>query len=322
MGKRRNPGILAAALAVLCLLAMASCQKEEKEETLTVDTLFEAILNCPNEELVSEIPVAGYIPLEETAPQEPETSAGDWEAEVESWRQAVGGLFEENDFQYFMEDNPARIEFHLIAQQYSVSTSVQAIEAEELRYGTQYFNVTIQVSRKEGGQAECVTRWKVDYNPDHPEKVEEIELVDVGDLYEIVRGQETEAAEENQPDLLSALSQQYPEYTVLDYTEGDAGTAPIRLAAILQDPKTGFSSSLVVVGESGVGQRVVLGIDIRIDRSEDGLLLKENTVCFSLDRQDSQGAFQIQDYEILFMEGEKDGAPWTHFKTTETARTE
>ena len=27
-------------------------------------------------------------------------------------------------------------------------------------------------------------------------------------------------------------------------------------------------------------------------------------------------------YEILFMEGEKDGAPWTHFKTTETARTE
>lgn len=190
-------------MLLVCFSFVVSCQTEENTSTSpettgettaqagteavgaasqAAETVLRAILECPNEEIA---PITmHYIPLDESASKSPEDLSAEQEEEAERWKKVVGSFFAESDFDYFMKNCTGRNYFHTLAFSYSLTISVENMEAEEPKSGVQYYNVSLLLTNAEGEQKNCVTRWRIKYNADDLERIKDVEMMEEGGAME------------------------------------------------------------------------------------------------------------------------------------------
>lgn len=122
-------------------------------------------------------------------------------------------------------------------------------------------------------------------------------------------------------EFLKNFSNEYPNYTLLDYKFGSDENNPILLTAVAKNKESKLSNILFIIDENGVGQLELNDGKIGIYRSEDGLKLKNNKIFLSLDILTKKKKFEIHDFEISVIRKkiEKDVFNTT-YKSNETIR--
>lgn len=171
-------------MLIACLGCLVSCSGSSDKGTKSAEKVLSAMLECPNEKLA---PMNGqYFALNETIAPDPESVAAEQESEYLRWQAELGDCFNEKDLQHFIGYSNCRLYFHSIAESHSATISVSEVKPEEPDKEVQYFDVKLQVTDANGEAKECATRWKVEYNVDKAELLSNIELVDDGNIMDLV----------------------------------------------------------------------------------------------------------------------------------------
>lgn len=121
-------------------------------------------------------------------------------------------------------------------------------------------------------------------------------------------------------DFIKKVSEDYPNYKLLDYQEGNDDNLPILFVGIANNNENNTSSTLFIANNNGVIGQVTLASGEKAHyRPDDGMSLNKNTILVSLDVETDTGT-EIHDFKLTFSQEEKDGIYNTTYTNNETIR--
>lgn len=102
-----------------------------------------------------------------------------------------------------------------------------------------------------------------------------------------------------QKQFVNQISEEYPDFNILDSTIGSSENAPIMLVGVGENKNDGTSSTLFISDENGIIQTVTLASDNKGTYiKENGLILDKNTILISLKLIGSKQNEEIHDFKI------------------------
>lgn len=114
----------------------------------------------------------------------------------------------------------------------------------------------------------------------------------------------------------SQITQEYPNFNILDTQKGTSDNAPIQLVAIGENKDDGSSQTLFIVDDNDVIHQVTLGNERNGKyRKEDGIVLDKNVACFSLEYVNSDNSKEIHDFKLTFTKDDNQNVTYTNDET-------
>lgn len=172
-------------LLTACLCFLASCGGDTSDQgEKAAEKLFSVMMECPNEKLAPM--KMDYLALGETIAPDQESIAAEKEEEKTRWKDEIGNLFHEDDFEHFMDYSEWRLYFHSCVVNSTATISVAEIIPEKRENELQNFDVKLKVTDANGEVKECTTKWRVEYSTKNPELLYDVKLLDDGNILQLV----------------------------------------------------------------------------------------------------------------------------------------